>query len=228
MVSFMKRIITLCTLFVLICLNADAQHITRDKQKEKQWRSMEAGPWDFEPEWYYYFTHKKYSGAKQRWRWRAFKSGWVVSFDESRSNVKRIIPIRTAELLAQKEKVSKVETERLKVKELYDEDLYKQADRSTDLVYTSFKGDFNRMQDEITDGLAYCMTKSKGKLSYQVNELLKENEILCEGIAYIHKQGVGYELENAKRQKAYLEFKAKMKKILVRTANLVAVAQTHF
>ena len=29
-----------------------------DDQKEKQWTSMENGPWDFAPDWYYYFLHK--------------------------------------------------------------------------------------------------------------------------------------------------------------------------
>lgn len=24
-----------------------------DRQKERQWRSMENGPWDFAPDWYY-------------------------------------------------------------------------------------------------------------------------------------------------------------------------------
>ena len=44
--------------------SAYAQKVVHDKQKEKQWRSMETGPWDFAPDWYYYFLHKKYSGAE--------------------------------------------------------------------------------------------------------------------------------------------------------------------
>ena len=38
-----------------------------------------------------------------------------------------------------------------------------------------------------------------------MDELSRQNEILCADIAYIHKMGVGYGLENAKRQKAYEE-----------------------
>ena len=34
-----------------------AQHPTYDDQKEKQWKSMENGPWDFSPDWYYYLLH---------------------------------------------------------------------------------------------------------------------------------------------------------------------------
>ncbi len=63
------------------------------------------------------------------------------------------------------------------------------------------------MQDCIADGLLYCLNKSKGKMKYQVDELSRQNEIICANIAYIHKQGVGYGLENAKRQQAYEEGK---------------------
>ena len=75
-------------------------------QKEKQWRSMETGPWDFEPDWYYYFLHKKYSGAETYWKWSGFKSGWRVRFKEHKSNVKTIMPRRVAQEETQKEKLS--------------------------------------------------------------------------------------------------------------------------
>lgn len=35
-----------------------AQRPSRDNEKAKQWQSMENGPWDFAPDWYYYFLHK--------------------------------------------------------------------------------------------------------------------------------------------------------------------------
>ena len=90
------------------------------------------------------------------------------------------------------------------------------------------RDEFNRMQDCITDGLLYCMTKSGGKLKPQVDELGRQNEILCAGIAYIRKTGVGYGLENAKRQQAYEEAKGKMEALVKQTANLCAVAATHY
>ena len=43
---------------------ANAQSIVSDSEKQKQWKSMENGPWDFAPDWYYFFLHKKYSGAE--------------------------------------------------------------------------------------------------------------------------------------------------------------------
>ena len=61
------RIMLLC----LFCMSvsgtvtvANAQSIVSDSEKQKQWKSMENGPWDFAPDWYYFFLHKKYSGAE--------------------------------------------------------------------------------------------------------------------------------------------------------------------
>lgn len=205
-----------------------AQRPTRDKEKEKQWKSMENGPWNFAPDWYYYFLHNKYSGAEMYWKWAGFNSGFRVRFKEKDSNVKRIMPTRVTAEETQQQKVKKVETERKYIEELYKEELVREADRSVDLTYASYKDEFDRMQDCITDGLLYCMKKSDGKLKYQVDELSRQNEILCSGIAYIHKTGVGYGLENAKRQQAYEEAKTKMQELVNQTAHLCAVAATHY
>lgn len=207
---------------------ASAQQIIHDKQKELQWRSMETGPWDFAPDWYYYFFHKGYSGAYLKWKWSGFKSGWRVKFKESKSKTRTIMPRRVAQEEEQRLKIKKVEEERAKIEELHDEEVIRAADRNVDLVYGSFKDDFNRMQTSINDGLSYCLTKSKGKLYPQVNELQRQNDILCQSIAYIHKQGVGYELENTKREKAYIEYKKQMEELVSRVAHLVGMAQQYY
>ena len=193
------RIILLC----LFCMSvsgtvtvANAQSIVSDSEKQKQWKSMENGPWDFAPDWYYFFLHKKYSGAEMYWKWDWFNSGFRVRFKEPKSDVKRIMPVRVTAEETQRQKIKKVESERKYIEELY--------------------------------GLLYCMQKSDGKLRYQVDELSRQNEILCADIAYIHKTGVGYGLENAKRQKAYEEAKSRMAELVNRTAHLCAVAATHY
>ena len=109
------------------------------------------------------------------------------------------MPTRVISEETQRQKLEKVEEERRYVEELYKEELVREADRAVDLAYPAYKDEFNRMQDCITDGLLYCMTKSGGKLKPQVDELGRQNEILCAGIAYIRKTGVGYGLENLRR-----------------------------
>lgn len=162
------------------------------------------------------------------WKWAGFNSGFRVRFKEPKSNIRRIMPVRVTSEETQRQKVEKVEKERKYVEELYKEELLREADRAVDLMYGAYKDEFNRMQGCITDGLLYSMRKSGGKLKYQVDELSRQNEILCADIAYIHKTGVGYGLENAKRQKAYEEAKEKMNELVNRTAHLCAVAATHY
>ena len=61
------RIILLCLFCMAVSGTvtvANAQSIVSDSEKQKQWKSMENGPWDFAPDWYYFFLHKKYSGAE--------------------------------------------------------------------------------------------------------------------------------------------------------------------
>ena len=65
-------------------------------------------------------------------------------------------------------------------------------------------------------------------MSFQVTELSRQNEIICKNIAYIHKQGIGYELENAKRERAYIDAKKQMEELVSRTAHLVGMAQSYY
>ena len=223
----MKRI----GILFMACLLASwgyAQTIQHDKQKEKQWKSMENGPWDFAPGWYYYFFHNGYSGAETYWTWSGFKIGLHVRFKEQNSNVKRIMPTRIISEETQRQKEEKVKEEMEMIEELHQEEVERAADRNVDLVYSSFKDDFNRMQESIAEGLLYVEQKSKGKMNYQVTQLSRQNDMICRNIEYIHRQGVGYELENAKRQKAYMEAKSDMEKLVSRVAHLVGMAQAYY
>lgn len=225
-----KTLFTLVT-FLLLFVSAvpvSAQRIRHDKQKEKQWRSMELGGWDFAPDWFYYLFHKSYSGGETYWKWSGFKSGIHVRFKESKSNVKRIMPVRVISEETQRLKIKQVEEERIRQKEVHDEEVARAADRNVDLVYSNFKDDFNRMQSSISEGLSYCLTKSKGKLTPQVDELRRQNDMIVDAIAYTHRQGIGYELENTKREKAYIEYKAQMEEIVSRVAHLVGMAQQYY
>ena len=224
----MRRLLIFTMILFSLSVNCQAQKIAHDKQKEKQWRSMETGPWDFAPDWYYYFLHKDYSGAYTKWEWHGFHSGLRVHFKESKSNSKTIMPRRTAAEYEQQQKLKKAEEERQQIEPLYKEELEREADRAVDLVYGNYKDDFNRMQDDIAEGLTYCLTKSKGKLQPQVDELQRQNEIITSSIAYIHKTGYKQGLPNAKREKAYAQYKKEMAELVSRVAHLVGMAQTHY
>ena len=157
----MKKKAIIFSLLALLPVGASAQwaQIEHDEQKEKQWKSMENGPWDFAPDWYYWLMHNNYSGASLHWRWRGFKSSLGVEFDEEDSNVKRIMPVRVMSEETQRQVMKKAEDERQYIEELHKEEVLREADRNVDLVYSSFKDDFNRMQNSISEGLVFCMTR---------------------------------------------------------------------
>jgi hypothetical protein len=205
-----------------------AQSIQHDRQKEKQWRSMETGPWDFEPGWYYYLLHNGYSGAYLKWEWHGLKSGLRVRFKESKSDVRTVMPVRTLAEEEERLTMDKAEEERQQIEPLYREELAREADRTVDLVYADYRDDFDRMQQSISEGLLYCMQKSGGRLNSQVSQLQRQNDLICSSIAYIHKTGPGYELENAKREKAYIDYRKQMEELVSRVAHLVGMAQRYY
>ena len=209
----MKKYLSI--LFTLLFSTAVfAQVPVRDRQKENQIRSMEQGHWNFSPDWWYWAFHKNYSGAYTKWHWRGFKSGLRVHFDESRSNVKTVGPRREAQLATMLLKQKIVETERQKIEELNKEEIARAADRNVDLVYGKYKDLFSDMQSSITEGLAYCMVRSKGKMSKSIKELTDRNEVIRSNIAYLRKTGIGYELENVKREKGFAQAKKDMEELV--------------
>ena len=223
----MKRpIIIMCTLLLPTVLLAQVP--TRDKQKEHQIRSMEQGHWDFSPDWWYWAFHKKYSGAYTRWEWHGLKSGLRVHFDEGRSNVKTVGPRREAQLATQLLKEKIVETERKKIEELNKEEVARAADRNVDLVYGKYKALFSDMQASITEGLTYCLVKSKGKMEKSIKELTDRNEVITSNVAYLRRVGVGYELENVKREKGFAQAKKDMEELVKKVASLARLAKAYY
>ena len=115
-----RRIFTIIMCLAVSCIifTSNAQSIVSDSEKQKQWKSMENGPWDFAPDWYYFFLHKKYSGAEMYWKWDWFNSGFRVRFKEPKSDVKRIMPVRVTAEETQRQKIRKVESERKYIEEV--------------------------------------------------------------------------------------------------------------
>ena len=199
-----------------------------DSDKENVIRSTERAHWNFSPDWYMYFTHKKYSGAYTKWEWHGLKSGWRVHFKEDKSNIKTVGPRREAAIIADALKDSVVEIERQKIEELKKEEVARAADRNADLVYPKYKELFNSMQKQIADYLSYTLRISKGKLAEDVQRLADDNELCTSTIAYHHKTGVGYELENAKRERGYAKAKEDMLRIRRQAFKLARYAYTKY
>lgn len=217
-----------CAVLTTEGLSAQTVQIVHDSQKLKQWQSMENGSWGFAPDAYYHFFHHDYSGSYETWEWHGFKSGWRIHFSEDRSNVKRIMPTRILEEEVQRQRLTKAREEREHAEAMNKEELQLQADRLIDVVYSDYSDDFNHMQDVIADGLLYCLERSNGTLAPAINRIKRENEVICANVAYIHKTGAGYELENAKRQKAYEAQREAMRELVRQTAKLTQVANAYF
>lgn len=220
-----------CLGWVMVCCcsaPALGQKKVYDKEKARQWTSIENGKWDFSPDMYYWTFHRKYSGASLGWEWEGLQSGLRVKFNQKKSDVKQVMPVRITAEETQRMKVKKIEEQQKLIQEMYQEELQREADRNVDLAYPVYQKEFNRMQERIAEGLLYCMRKSGGDLNFQVSELKRQNEMICEDIAYIHKMGIGFGLENTKRQKAYEEAKMRMGALLNRIAQLCVVASTHY
>lgn len=209
--------------------NAQTTAVVSDDQKRKQWNSMENGGWDFAPDWYYYTLHKGYSGAEMYWTWTlGFIPTPHIRFKEDKSNQKRIYVPRIAQIPAVLDTKVKTQTELDSINPVWKEEMERAADRNIDGMYFQYEDDFKKMQVSISQCLSYSLEKSKGNLAEAVAILQEENESVMSDIAYIHKTGVGYELENTKRQTAYEEARERMRKLLKHSAELVYYAKCHY
>lgn len=193
-----------------------------DKQKRRQWESMENGSWNFAPSGYYYLFHKGYSGATMRGLLMKIK------FKESKSNVKRCITPRTAQIPAILQVKKDVETKLDSITPIYNEEMARAAERNVDVMYPLYKDDFKEMQDAISKCLVYCQQRSGGKLKPAIDVIERENDRVLAQIEYIHKTGPGYELENTKRQIAYEEAREQMKNLVKNCDYLVNYAQINY
>lgn len=202
---------------------------TSDIQKQKQLNSIENGGWDFAPDYYYYLFHKNYSGAELYW---TTELGFIpvphVRFKEPKSNVKRTSVPRLAQVLEALELYQKSQSELDTIKPVYQEEMLRTAERNVDMMYSQYKNDFNDLQTNISENLNYCLEKSNGKLYGMVDLIKRENDLVLEEIAYTHKEGIGYEMENTKRQILYEESLQKMKDIAGIAAQLVLYSKSYY
>ena len=227
-----KIIITLVGLTVLspaVDMSAQAPVIVNDSQKQKQMNSMENGSWDFAPDWYYYSLHKQYSGAEMYWTWTlGFIPTPHIRFKEDKSSQKRVFVPRAAQIPAVLDIKARTQTELDSLTPIWKEEMERTVDRNVDLMYAQYADDFSKMQASITECLSYSLQKSKGNLAEVVAILQEENRAVMADIDYIHKTGIGYEMENTKRQIAYEEARERMRKVLKHSADLVYYTKCHY
>lgn len=229
MKKILVGILTLLTLSPCVEISAQGMAVVSDEQKLKQLNSMENGGWDFAPDWYYYTLHKNYSGAEMYWTWTlGFIPTPHIRFKEDKSSQKRILIPRAAQLPAILETKAKTQTELDSINPLWKEEMERTADRNIDLMYLEFEKDFKKMQAAISECLNYSLEKSKGNLAEVVAILQEENQSVLSDVEYIHKTGVGYEMENTKRQIAYEEARERMRKVLKHSADLVYYSKCHY
>lgn len=214
----MIRFLFASLLTVFFAVSAYAQR--HDESKYQQIRSMEIGPWDFSPDKYYYFLHKDYSGGYVKTKWSWGIPQWYHKFDENRSKVKRVLPVREKALAVELLKDQEVEKEEKHMKAMLTEESKRSADRNVDAMYGFYKDDFTRLNQQLLEGFDYILAKSNKKLAKEVTALSTKLNLINDHIAYIHKTGVGYELENMKRKKAYIAAKKDLEALVAQTRRL--------
>ena len=194
-----------------------------DEEKRLQWRSMETGPLEFEPKFYYWLFHNNYAHHEWEWEWHGFKSGLYLHLKPHKSDAKPLIPKRTLGATTDVWTKESTDSQEKDFKHQLEQETLAAADRRIDGAYLLFKDDFDNMQKKISAGLTYCLANSKGDANVisLINSLSNQNRFITEQVKYVHKSGNGYELENAKREECYIKLKADMEKVTQSTIDLM-------
>lgn len=207
----MKRtilILAVCAFIGSSKLSAQVVTPIYDKSKHYQLRSMETGPWDFHPAWWYYWFHRQYSGAKSHWRWRGFKSGWVVDFNEGRYAPNS--RLRASMLLTAKLSKKEYESITKQVSNVHKRELANIADRSVDIVQTDYKQIFNKLEILIVKYIVeYRNEIGSDEL---LKEFITEHQKIKESIEMMHTSYV----TNIDRQRVYLEQLKKLEELIMK------------
>jgi len=218
----MKKIILSLFCLFFLSLSSKAQH--HDANLYKVIKAMENGKWDFSPAAYFLLLHKDYSGAKSQWSFHGIIPYLKTTFSEKRSDTGRVYPIRVKADLVDEAKLRPVQDYGKQVKAMFQEEELAAADRNLDVVYNNYASDFEKKNRVVVELLEFIATESKGKLAKNITDLSQELNRINEGIAYIHKTGIGYELENIKREKSYIAFNNQLDQLIKRARHLALLA----
>lgn len=178
-----------------------------DRSKHYQLRSMEEGPWDFDPVWWYYWNHRSYSGAKSKWRWHGFESGYYVRFNENHyaPNAKQRSRM-LAEAIVARKKYEKVTNAADKV---YKRELLSVADRAKDVAWSACSDRYNKLLLLFTRRMSEYRTNIGVDDRYRAYAL--EQRKIASAISYMKSHYV----RNADRQKAYAQQLEGLERLIV-------------
>lgn len=209
----MKRFVLILLAMIAFSSISSAQILVYDKAKHYQLRSMETGPWEFHPSWWYYFLHKKYSGASLYWKWAWFNSRFEVKFTPKRYQPNKT---RRAIMLVQaKMSKSKYEAITASIKDVHKREMLDVADRSVDIVYNDYDPMFVKlnilMQQKILEYRKLIGVDS------QLSEFILEHKKIKDSITYMRKNYV----KNVDRQKSYLSELKNLESLIVKCNNVL-------
>lgn len=133
-----------------------------DEEKRLQWRSMETGPLEFEPRFYYWLFHNSYAHHEWEWEWHGlFHSGFYLNLKPHKSDAKPLLPKRTLGAATDEWTRESTDAQEKNFKHQLEQETLAAADRRIDAAYLLFKDDFDEMQQKISAGLTYCMVTAK-------------------------------------------------------------------
>ena len=217
-----QKLLVIMLIVILVPQLCKAQ--VYDEEKRLQWRSMETGPLEFEPRFYYWLFHNNYAHHEWEWEWHGlFHSGFYLNLKPHKSDAKPLLPKRTLGAATDEWARESTDSQEKDFKHQLEQETLAAADRRIDGAYLLFKDDFDEMQQKISAGLTYCLANSKGDTNVisMVNSLSNQNRFITEQVSYVHRSGNGYELENAKREECYIKLKADMEKVTQSTIDLM-------
>ena len=216
-----QKLLVIMLIVILVPQLCKAQ--VYDEEKRLQWRSMETGPLEFEPKFYYWLFHNNYAHHEWEWEWHGFKSGFYLNLKPHKSDAKPLLPKRTLGAATDEWARESTDSQEKDFKHQLEQETLAAADRRIDGAYLLFKDDFDEMQQKISAGLTYCLANSTGDTNVisMVNSLSNQNRFITEQVSYVHRSGNGYELENAKREECYIKLKADMEKVTQSTIDLM-------
>ena len=217
-----RRILIAMTMGMMVFPQLSMAQV-HDDEKYLQWRSMETGPLEFEPKFYYWLFHNNYAHHSWEWEWHGFKSGLYLHLKPDESKAKPLIPKRTLGATTDVWTKESTDSQEKDFKHQLEQETLAAADRRVDAAWLLFKDDFDNMQNKISAGLTYCLANSKGDANViaVVGSLSNQNRFITEQVSYVHKSSNGYELENAKREECYIKLKADMEKVTQSTIDLM-------